>query len=230
MDFVARSLVSKHTNGWANEASELDRYVNMRSLTSCCRASTLSIVVTSMLTITASAALAAGAHTRADRVAAACAGSNTPSSVASRAALKAAVVCLINSQRAAHGLPALLEDSRLDRSAQIWTDTMVATRQFDHGADFAARITAVGYDWSSAGENIATGFATPQQVVSAWMGSPGHCQNILNPDYRAVGTGVVDNAISGFSSAPATWTQDFALPMGATDPSSNWGPFYSVCH
>lgn len=190
------------------------------------------IVVSTVLAITACPALGAGKHSKGRRGthgAAVCANANTPASSARRTALKAAVVCLIDRQRAAHGLPALSEDSRLDRSAQIWTDTMATTKQFDHGEDFAARITAAGYVWSSAGENIATGFATPQQVVSAWMESPGHCRNILDPDYRSVGTGVVDRPIPGFSSAPATWTQDFALPIGAPAPSSDWGPADSVC-
>lgn len=205
----------------------------MLSFTSRRRASTIAIVVMSTMAITAFPALAAGGHGKGHRRTRhrpdVCASANTPASIGPRAALKAAVVCLINRQRTTHGLPTLQEDSRLDRSAQTWTDTMVATQQFDHGVNFAARITAAGYVWSSAGENIATGYDTPAQVVSAWMASPGHCQNILNPQYRSVGTGVVDQAIPGFSSAPATWTQDFALPMGASAPSNNWAPFYSVC-
>jgi uncharacterized protein YkwD len=204
----------------------------MPSFTSRRRASTIAILVSTALAITGSPALGAGKHSIGHgrtRRAAVCANANTPASSAPRAALKAAVACLINRQRAAHGLPALREDSRLNRSAQIWSDTMATTQQFDHGEDFAARITAAGYIWSTAGENIATGFATPQQVVSVWMGSPEHCRNILDPDYLSVGTGIVDRAIPRFSSAAATWTQDFALPMGAPAPSSNWGPADSVC-
>jgi uncharacterized protein YkwD len=187
--------------------------------------------MSALAAISAPAALAAGTHRVAqrDHAASRCVYAHTPSSRAPRAHIKQAVVCLINRERAAYGLPRLREDSRLDRSAQAWTDTMVATRQFDHGGDFAARISDVGYVWSSAGENIATGFTTPAAVVSAWIHSPGHCQNILDPDYKSVGTGVVTEAIEPFSSAPATWTQDFALPMGASNPSNNWGPADRVC-
>jgi uncharacterized protein YkwD len=140
-----------------------------------------------------------------------------------RSALQQAVVCLINNQRTERGLPALRANSRLDRSAQSWTDAMVSQDEFTHGVDFAARITAVGYNWSTAGENIATGFATPAAVVRGWMASAGHCRNILTPTFAAVGTGVSASGVSGFGS-PGTWTQDFALWMGSPAPSGNWGP------
>jgi uncharacterized protein YkwD len=199
----------------------------MRTSTSCRRAPLLTLAVMVTMALGSPAALAASPHRHARHTA--CAHASTPSSRASRAAIRAAVVCLINRQRSAVGLPALVEDKRLDHSAQAWTDTMVATGQFSHGIDFAARISAAGYSWSSAGENIATGFATPAQVVSAWMHSYAHCRNILDPEYRSVGTGIVDQAIEPFSSAPATWTQDFALPVGSQSPSGNWGPAEKVC-
>jgi uncharacterized protein YkwD len=138
--------------------------------------------------------------------------------------MKTAVVCLINQQRARFGLPTLQEDTRLDRSAQGWTVQMVVQGLFSHGTDFASRIAAAGLNWVAAGENIATGYPTPRAVVSAWMASPDHCQNILNPTYSAVGTGVVRRAVGGWAPGPATWTQDFALPAGVGTPSSNWGP------
>lgn len=154
----------------------------------------------------------------------ACANAHTPIARTSRPALQRAVVCLLNRQRRAHGLPGLRESSRLNRSAQGWTNVMVSDRLFSHGSDFAARITAVGFHWSSVGENIATGFSTPAKVVSAWMASTGHCQNILNPTYRYVGTGVRNRAITGYSSGGGTWTNDFGLLMGQHAASENFGP------
>jgi uncharacterized protein YkwD len=138
--------------------------------------------------------------------------------------LRAAVLCLINQQRAAHHLPALHPSGRLERSAQSWTTAMVRTGAFSHGSDFSARISAAGFAWSQAGENIATGFPTPRSVVRGWMGSTGHCRNILSPSYRYVGTGVSARPVSGFASGSATWTQDFALPINEPPPSNNWGP------
>jgi uncharacterized protein YkwD len=153
-----------------------------------------------------------------------CAHTRTPIVRTRRATLQRAVVCLINQQRRHHGLPGLRESARLNRSAQGWTNVMVTHRDFSHGADFAARISAVGFDWSNVGENIATGYRTAAAVVRAWMASKGHCQNILNPAYRYVGTGVADNSISGYSTLAGTWTQDFGLLMGQHPASGNWGP------
>ena len=101
---------------------------------------------------------------------------------------------------------------------------MIAGDVFSHGTNFAARISAVGYVWRDAGENIATGFQTPRSVVNAWMGSTGHCENILNPTYRNVGTGVAAHAVNGWAAGAGTWTQDFALSMHESPPSGNWGP------
>jgi uncharacterized protein YkwD len=153
-----------------------------------------------------------------------CAGADTPDSGANAGLMRAAVLCLVNEERAAHHLPALRNNGRLDRSAQAWSEHMVAAGDFSHGTAFAARLAAVGYNWAAAGENIATGYPTPRQVVLAWMASPEHCQNILTPSYRDLGTGVVDSPVAGAASGPATWTQDFGLKMGAAPPSGNWGP------
>jgi uncharacterized protein YkwD len=138
--------------------------------------------------------------------------------------MRDAVVCLINGERVKRGLPPLSESSRLDRSAQGWTDLMVVNDIFSHGQEFWNRITQVGYDWSNVGENIATGYPTPGSVVTAWMASKDHCQNILNPNYADVGTGVNPNPVQAATDAPATWTQDFGLLMSANPPSSKMGP------
>jgi uncharacterized protein YkwD len=142
---------------------------------------------------------------------------------ASRAQLRDAVVCLVNAQRRDRGLPGLHPNGRLDRSAQRWTDFMVGHDIFTHGPNFAARITAAGFDWSSAGENIATGFPTPASVVNGWMASDGHCHNILAPVFRSVGTGVSASGVPSFGGS-GTWTEDFGLHMGSRAPSHDWAP------
>jgi uncharacterized protein YkwD len=60
--------------------------------------------------------------------------------------------------------------------------------------------------------------------VAAWMASPGHCQNILDPAFRNVGTGERPAAVGDWASGPATWTQDFGLKMSQSPPSSDQGP------
>jgi uncharacterized protein YkwD len=159
---------------------------------------------------------AAAAHSRG------CAHANTSIHAASPAQLRRSVVCLVNQERAKRHLPGLVANGRLDRSAQGWTNEMVTHRDFTHGADFASRISAVGFDWSSVAENIAAGYQTPAAVVHAWMQSTGHCQNILSPVYRMVGTGVSTGGTS--AQANGTWTQDFGLWMGQHAASASYGP------
>ena len=154
----------------------------------------------------------------------ACAGADARVGHASRKVLQSAVVCLINKERAQHHLPPLSASPLLNRSAQGWTNAMVSSDQFTHGTNFAGRISAAGYVWRSAGENIATGYATPRAVVHAWMGSTGHCENILNPTFRNVGTGVSTRPVKGFATGTGTWTQDFALGMHSSPPSGNTRP------
>jgi uncharacterized protein YkwD len=153
-----------------------------------------------------------------------CAGANTPATAGPRREMRDAVVCLINDQRVRHHLPPLQASTELDSSAQRWTNAMVSSGQFTHGSNFAARISAAGFHWSFAGENIATGFSTPAQVVRGWMASTGHCQNILNPSFADVGTGVSPHAVRGFATGPSTWTQDFGLWMGHGAPSHDGAP------
>lgn len=147
---------------------------------------------------------------------------------ASRRQLQAAVVCLINLQRGHRGLPKLRVSQLLNRSAQGWTNYMATHRVLAHGANFSARISAVGFRWSQAGENIAAGYGTPASVVRAWMASPGHCRNILTPTFTEVGTGVGFGRTGPMRSG--TWTQDFALPLLANARSDNWGPADSCPH
>lgn len=153
-----------------------------------------------------------------------CANANVPATSASVQAMRAAVVCLVNQQRAMRGLSGLRTSAQLNDSAQNWTNVMVASDNFTHGLNFAARISAVGYNWQWAGENIATGYLTPRQVVSAWMASKDHCRNILDPHFRDVGTGESPRPVSRWASGPATWTQDFGLLMSSSPPSGNSRP------
>jgi uncharacterized protein YkwD len=153
-----------------------------------------------------------------------CPNADVQATSASVQSMRSAVVCLVNQQRGAHHLPMLRASGLLDSSSQGWTNWMVATGNFTHGADFSGRISNVGFNWQAAGENIATGFSTPRAVVSAWMASAEHCQNILNPTYREVGTGMSPNAVGSWASAPSTWTQDFALSMSESPLSNSWGP------
>ncbi len=58
-----------------------------------------------------------------------------------------------------------------------------------------------GITYRYAGENIAMGQKTPEEVVNAWMNSEGHRANILNPNYNTIGVGYVSQG--------NYWTQEF---------------------
>ncbi|HWF75429.1 MAG TPA: CAP domain-containing protein [Solirubrobacteraceae bacterium] len=147
--------------------------------------------------------------------------------------MRNAVVCLVNYERARYHLPRLLQVHKLNSSAQRYTAEMVRRNFFSHtapnGSTPGARIAATGYHWSWAGENIASGYATPLSVVTGWMHSQGHCYNMLAPTFRNIGVGVSPHPV-GYATTPSTWTQDFGLPMGAHSPSGNWGPANSCPH
>ncbi len=214
-----------HVEGIANRADVASMLVNRGSGPRRAREVCVLIAIAVLGALAASSALAKRRHpARRAPVTHACANANTRATAAPAAVIRTAVVCLINKQRTSRGLPALRASTLLNRSAQGWTNAMVAGDFFSHGTDFAARIRAVGLNWSAAGENIASGFPTPNAVVNAWMASTGHCRNILSPSYADVGTGVSPHPVAGYASGPSTWTQDFALPMGAAAPSRNRGP------
>ncbi len=172
--------------------------------------------------LVAAAVLASPAAAPAAKRTPKCVNRNTPATRISAPAMRKAVVCLVNKQRAEHGLPALRESRQLDRSAQGWSNWMVRAASFTHGSNFAGRLSAVGYNWSIAGENIASGFSTPWDVMKGWMGSPDHCHNILAPQFTDIGVGVNSHRLGIYG--PSTWTQDFGLPMGHRAPSHNSGP------
>jgi uncharacterized protein YkwD len=71
------------------------------------------------------------------------------------------------------------------------------------GMTFTQRVDAEKYKWASVGENVAYGYSTPQTVMEAWLASPGHCKNIMNPGFTELGLG----------KEGSYWTQVFASPL-----------------
>jgi uncharacterized protein YkwD len=128
------------------------------------------------------------------------------------AAFEAEVVTIVNQERAKAGCPAVTVDDRLTAAARAHSADMASRNYFSHttpeGVDFATRITNAGYRWSGAGENIAKGQRTPQEVMTSWMNSDGHKANILTCGYKNLGVGVAAD-----SSGTLLWTQDFASPL-----------------
>ena len=115
------------------------------------------------------------------------------------------VIRLVNVERAKAGLPALKEDWQLSRMAEHKSMDMQQHNYFSHtsptyGSPFNM-MKSYGITYRSAGENIAKGQRTPQEVVTAWMNSAGHRANILNKNFTYIGVGYVANG--------NYWTQEF---------------------
>jgi len=98
----------------------------------------------------------------------------------------ARVVVLVNRQRAAVRLPALRGSACATSFAKSWSTRMAATRVFKHQLLTPLLTTCRA---RQAGENIAYGGRTPEQVIAMWMASPGHRANILRPSFTHIGVG-----------------------------------------
>lgn len=111
------------------------------------------------------------------------------------------LVSLINQARQENNLPALTLSSSLNSAANLKVNDMAAKNYFEHTSP--AGITPwfwfkqIGYNYLFAGENLAMGFTETEEVFNAWMNSPSHRDNILNPNFQemglAVGTGNIQN-------------------------------------
>lgn len=129
----------------------------------------------------------------------------------------AQVLALTNAERAKVGCGALTIHNTLAIVAQAHAQDMAENDFFDHnslnGASPFDRMHNAGYNYSSAAENIAAGYATPASVVAGWMGSSGHRANILNCNYTQIGVGYykLDND-TGSINYVHYWVQDFGRP------------------
>ncbi|MFJ7636866.1 CAP domain-containing protein [Peribacillus sp. NPDC097264] len=115
------------------------------------------------------------------------------------------VVTLTNAERAKQGLAALEIDTELSKVARAKSQDMKDNNYFDHnsptyGSPFDM-MKQFGISYTSAGENIAQGQQTPEEVVEAWMNSQGHRENIMNASFTHIGVGYVESG--------NYWTQQF---------------------
>ena len=108
-----------------------------------------------------------------------------------------AVRCLINRERARHGLRAVRRDVHLERAALAYSRLMVRRRFFDHvgpdGSTPTSRVRAAGYRGPGVGETIAWGTGASGDAagtVDRWLHSPSHRAILLSADMHAIGVGV----------------------------------------
>lgn len=103
-----------------------------------------------------------------------------------------------NAQRVGNAAGALSLNSQLDTAAQTKANDMVNRNYWSHvtpdGVQPWVFITNTGYQYSSAGENLAYGFSTSADTITGWMNSPPHRENLLNPAFTEVGFGFANSA------------------------------------
>ncbi|MHB8129461.1 MAG: CAP domain-containing protein [Mobilitalea sp.] len=115
------------------------------------------------------------------------------------------VLQLVNQERVKAGLSALTTNaiitSAANKRAQETVQSFSHTRP--NGSSFSTVLKEYGVPFNAAGENIAYGQKTPQDVVTGWMNSPGHRANILNSSFGKIGIGVYQ------TNGVIYWTQLF---------------------
>ena len=116
------------------------------------------------------------------------------------------VVRLVNKEREKAGLQPLAISQPAEAAALVRAKE--TEHSFSHtrpdGRQFSTALLEQGARFRTAGENIAWGQRTPEQVMQGWMNSSGHCANILNASYTAIGVGYYRNA-----AGTNYWTQLF---------------------
>ncbi len=128
------------------------------------------------------------------------------------------VLSWTNAQRKEHGLSALTTNEALNAAAETKLQDMFAKQYFEHlspdGIDPGKLAGQAGYIYVMVGENLALGnFKNDQELVQAWMDSPGHRANILEAKYEEIGIAVGQGTYEGRK----TWiaVQEFGRPQAA---------------
>jgi uncharacterized protein YkwD len=109
--------------------------------------------------------------------------------------------------------PPVSWSDNLAMAAYLHSQDMAWNDFFSHtgsdGSSAGQRISRQGYPWRTYGENIAVGYPTVSSVIQGWLGSEGHCRNLMNPAFTGIGAGY---AIGPFGGNPAAryWTLDLA--------------------
>jgi hypothetical protein len=133
------------------------------------------------------------------------------------------IITQTNDQRGKLGLPPLKQNGQLTVAAQLKGQDMLAKSYWAHVSPDGKQpwyfIIQAGYNYNRAGENLAKDFRDNISVVNAWMNSPGHRANIVNPNYKDIGVAVVSGPFNGYDTVIVV--QMFGEPFGSTASLSN---------
>lgn len=123
------------------------------------------------------------------------------------------IIRLVNIERKKRGLTTLKQENNLQQMAYVRNYDMVQQNYFSHVSPKYGRwvnfLYSSEYDFDFAGENIAAGFVTARAFVKAWMNSPTHRANILEPRFRKIAVAVSSgNSKSYYSTYATQWFSD----------------------
>lgn len=111
------------------------------------------------------------------------------------------IINRINQERQVNGLPPLQENQKLNNSAFHKAQDILSENYWGHvspdGKDPWSFFNEVGYSYTDVGENLARGYFDAEGVVSNWMQSATHRDNILWASYREIGAAIVDGTLDG---------------------------------
>jgi hypothetical protein len=129
----------------------------------------------------------------------------------------------VNARRQELGLSQVVLSEQLNQAALAKAQDMFSDQYWAHVAPDGKQawdfIKEASYSYKYAGENLARDFDTSTQVVQAWMDSPSHRENMVNPDFTNMGLAVVNGNLKGFNTTLVV--QLFAVPQAAQIKSAN---------
>ncbi len=109
--------------------------------------------------------------------------------------------------------PPLVWNAELGAASRVHSRDMARRNRFEHrgpeGGQVGGRAERAGYAWRRVGENIAAGQGSAAEVSAAWLASPHHCANIMNPGFTQMGAA---HEVAPKSDAGIYWTQVFGAP------------------
>lgn len=129
------------------------------------------------------------------------------------------ILNLVNNERAKVGVDPLRINEQLDRAADLHSQDQADMNRMTHdgsnGSSMGSRISDSGYNWSNVAENVSQVALDPDTVmyggtgfenigITGWMDSPGHRNNILDPNLEEIGVGYSTSA-----DGSPYWTQTF---------------------
>lgn len=128
-----------------------------------------------------------------------------------------------NKERAQNGAAPLKQNAALNEAAQLKLNDMFNNQYWAHTSPSGITpwywLEASGYQYTGAGENLAKNFATSTGVISAWIVSPTHRENVLKPEYKDVGFAIAKGELDGKQTtliAALYGTADTSHVQGAT--------------